>query len=391
MTPDSIGVAVIGGGMAGRAHAAAYRTASTLFDLDRPEVRLVAVADPNRAAAADTARRYGYARAEESWEAIAAAADIGAVSIATANHLHREMTEGLLAAGKHVLCEKPLAGSCADARAMTRAADASDRVTAVGYTYRRSPAISAVGQAIADGGLGDVIQFSGRFWEDYALNPRTPLTWRYQGGPGSGALADLGTHLIDIAEQLCGPMTEVSGARLATVIAERPIPAGSTVGHELAGDAGQYGRVGNEDVAAFTARFASGALGTFSISRVAHSQLAGLGFEIFGTGGSAAFDFHQTGEFSLSGTGPGAPARARRRVLIGPDHPYIRDGLPMDVGGVGHGLADMFAYQARAFLDQISGIPGLPPCADFRTGVRGLSFLAAITESARGGTAVKTA
>jgi len=128
----SIGVAVIGGGMAGRAHAAGYRTATTLFGTDRPDVRLVAIADTNTAVADDTAKRYGYDRAEYDWQAIADAADIDAVSVVVANHLHREIVEGLLAAGKHVLCEKPLAGSLADAEAMVAAAERSDRVTAVG-------------------------------------------------------------------------------------------------------------------------------------------------------------------------------------------------------------------------------------------------------------------
>ena len=123
MTNQSIGVAVIGGGMAGRAHAAGYRSATTLFGTDRPDVRLVAIADTNTSVADDTARRYGYERAEYDWRTIAEAPDIDAVSVVVANHLHREIVEGLLAAGKHVLCEKPLAGSLADAEAMVIAAE----------------------------------------------------------------------------------------------------------------------------------------------------------------------------------------------------------------------------------------------------------------------------
>src|ERR1700682_2039751 len=128
----SIGVAVIGGGMAGRAHAAGYRAAPTLFGTDRPDVRLVAIADTNAAVADDTAKRYGYERAESEWQAIADAPDIDAVSVVVANHLHREIVEGLLAAGKHVLCEKPLAGSLADAEAMGAAAEGAGRVAARG-------------------------------------------------------------------------------------------------------------------------------------------------------------------------------------------------------------------------------------------------------------------
>jgi predicted dehydrogenase len=391
---ESTGAAVIGGGMAGRAHAAAYRAASTLFGLDRPAIRLVAVADPNQALAEDTARRYGYGRAEAGWQAVAAAPDVDVVSVAAANQLHREIVEGLLAAGKHVLCEKPLAASYADAQAMTAAAEASGLVTGVGYTYRRSPAVSAIGELVASGELGEIIHFSGRYWEDYALDPAVPLTWRYQGGTGSGALADLGSHLFDLAEQLCGPIEAVSGAMARTVLASRPVPTGSTVGHGPAEASGQTGPVQNEDAAVFTGRFGSGAVGTFSVSRVAHGQPDGLGFEIFGTAGSAAFDLHRMGEFTVCTAGPGTAAGGDgpRRVIVGPEHPYILDGLPMVARGVGHGTGDMFGYQARAFLDQVSGIPGLPPCADFRTGLHGMAVLDAIAESARaGGAAVPVA
>ncbi|MDT5326798.1 MAG: hypothetical protein QOF25_3950, partial [Mycobacterium sp.] len=159
----SIGVAVIGGGMAGRAHAAGYRTATTLFGTDRPDVRLVAIADTNAAVADDTAKRYGYERAEHDWRAIAEAQDIDAVSVVVANHLHREIVEGLLAAGKHVLCEKPLAGSLADAESMVAAAELSDRVTAVGYTYRRSPAVEQIRRELDAGTLGELVHFNGHY------------------------------------------------------------------------------------------------------------------------------------------------------------------------------------------------------------------------------------
>ena len=222
MTSPSIGVAVIGGGMAGRAHAAGYRTATTLFGTDRPDVRLVAIADTNAAVADDTAKRYGYDRAEYDWHAIADAPDIDAVSVVVANHLHREIVEGLLAAGKHVLCEKPLAGSLADAEAMVAAAERSDRVTAVGYTYRRSPAVEAIRRELAAGTLGELVHFNGHYWCDYALDPTSPITWRYRGGPGTGALADVGSHLLDLSEFICGPISEVSGATFTTV--DHPSP-----------------------------------------------------------------------------------------------------------------------------------------------------------------------
>ncbi|MBA8959136.1 putative dehydrogenase [Rhodococcus percolatus] len=390
MTSHSIGVAVIGGGMAGRAHAAGYRMASTLFGTDRPDVRLVAIADTNQAVADDTAKRYGYERAEYSWQAIAESPDIDAVSVVVANQLHREIVEGLLAAGKHVLCEKPLAGSITDAEAMVAAAADADTIATVGYTYRRSPAIQAIRDELATGRLGDIIHFNGHYWCDYGLDPASPITWRYRGGPGTGALADVGSHLLDMAEFVCGPIVEISGATFATVITERPVPAGVTYGHTKAETTGEMAPVENEDLATFTVRFQNGAVGTFSASRVAHQLPDGLGFELFGTSGSAAFDLARAAEFSVSSEGLDRTVNGQRRVIIGPQHPYIQGGLPMDAGGVGHGKAEFFAYQARAFLDQIAGIDILGPLPSFAHALRGMQIVTAVAESARAdGAAVK--
>jgi predicted dehydrogenase len=386
VTDRTIGVAVIGGGMAGRAHAAGYRMASTLFGTHRPDVRLVAIADANKVVADATAKRYGYERAEYDWQAIAEASDIDVVSVVVANHLHREMVEGLLAAGKHVLCEKPLAGSAADAEAMLLAAERADSLAVVGYTYRRSPAVEQIRRELAAGTVGELVHFNGHYWCDYGLDPSSPITWRHRGGPGTGALADVGSHLIDLSEFVCGPITEVSGATFHTLITERPVPVGTTYGHAKAEVTGEMAPVENEDVATFTATFANGAVGTFSASRVAHALPDGLGFELFGSQGSASWQLFRASEYEISVVGDRPELSGPRRVIIGPDHPYIRGGLPMDAGGVGHGKAEFFAYQARAFLDQVAGIDGgLAPVPDFATGVHSMRTVAAITESALGG------
>lgn len=382
MTPKSIGVAVIGGGMAGRAHAAGYRMASTLFGTDRPDVRLVAIADVNEAIADDTARRYGYERAEYSWQAIAEARDIDAVSVVVANHLHREIVEGLLAAGKHVLCEKPLADTLENAEAMVAAAEKSGRVAATAYLYRRSPAVQAIANELKTGRLGSPVHFNGHYWADYGLDPTAPITWRYKGGPGTGALNDVGSHLLDVGEFICGSVTEVSGATFATVIESRPVPAGTTYGHTKAETTGEMAPVENEDLVSVSARFESGAIGTFTFSRVAHLNPDGLGFELFTTQGSAAWHLSRAAEFEVSSQELDETVNGTRRVIIGPQHPYIRGGLPMDAGGVGHGKAEMFAYQCRMFLDQIAGIDELGGLATFGEGLRGLRLIDAIKQSA---------
>jgi predicted dehydrogenase len=385
MAGSSIGVAVIGAGMAGRAHASGYRTASTLYGEGLPEVRLVAVADVNPAFATDTARRFGYERAEAGWEAVAEAPDVDVVSVVVANPLHREIVEGLLAAGKHVLCEKPMAPTVEDAEAMVAAAEASGRETGIGFVFRRSPAIAAIRDQVASGAIGRPLHFNGHYWCDYGVDPRAPMSWRYKGGPGSGALSDIGSHLIDLAEFVCGPIASVRGAALPTVIFERALPVGAAVGHAAAELSDVTEPVENEDLVSFTAGFASGAAGTLSASRVAYGLANSLGFEVFTERGAATFDLARAGEFGFADPAPAGPAQGYRQVLVGPAHPYLTGGLPMDFPGVGYGQNDLFSFQARAFLEQVAGLERLPRMASFSEGLRNIRLLDAVAASAKAG------
>ena len=387
---DSIGVAVIGAGMAGRSHAHAYRTAQTVFGADAPPVRMVAIADLNTDFANHTRDRYGFERAESSWQAIVDADDIDAVSIVVANHLHREIAEALLAAGKHVLCEKPLASSIEDAESMVEAADASGLVAACGFSYRRSPATSAIGEQIKTGALGEIAHFNGRYWCDYSADPDAPTSWRYEGPLGSGALADLGSHLVDMSEQICGPIVRINGAALPILIKDRPVPLGAALGHAAGGAVSDERRpVTNEDIATFVAEFANGAAGTFSISRVALGHPNSLGFEVFGTKAAASFDLSANAEFGYVDNGPDRVTNGWRRVIVGPDHPYIAAAQSMPFSGIGHGGQEFFTYQARAFLDQIAGLDRLPRQATFADGLRNMRVEEAIVKSAASGAAVE--
>jgi predicted dehydrogenase len=375
----TVGVAVIGAGMVGRAHANAYRQAATVFGLDQPPPRLVAVADLHEPFAADAAARYGYERAETDWRAVVEAPDVDAVSVAVANSLHREVTEAALAAGKHVLCEKPLAPSVADGEAMVAAAAvASGQVGAVGFTFRRSPALNALKEQV-EGALGPVRHVVGNYWCDYGFDPQRPMSWRYQGGPGSGVLADIGSHMTDLGEFFCGPTAAVQGTTMATLVTERPKPLGVAVGH--AGGvqvSDERVPVDNEDVCTFTTTYASGAVGTFSLSRVAFGHANTLKIDLFCENGTASFDLTRPAEFSIVDGGPDVAVNGARTVFIGPWHPYVARGLPMDFPTVGHGQNDFFVYQARAFLDQIAGVKGLPPCPDLAHGLHNLRVLEAV-------------
>jgi predicted dehydrogenase len=379
---ENIGVAVIGAGMAGRAHAHGYRSAGTVFSAGLPPIRLVSVADINEELAADTARRYGFERSDTSWQAIVKADDIDVVSVVVANHLHREIVEELAAAGKHVLCEKPLAPSSADARAMIDAVDAAGVVARVGFTFRRTPGIAAAREQIRSGELGRPLYVNAQYWTDYGSDPQAPMGWRYRGGPGSGALADLGSHLADTAEFLLGPVEAVTGAALTTVIGERPKPLGHVVGHAHVEVSDEREPVDNDDWASFSVRFAGGATGDLSVSRIAFGHPNTLKFELFCERGAIAFDVSRAGELQVAGSGVHGQGSGFQRVIVGVDHPYIAGGLAMDATGIGTGHNDSFVYQARAFLDEVAGRDELPRNASFTDGLHALLVEEAVVAAA---------
>lgn len=380
---NSLGVAVIGAGMAGRAHAAAYRTAPSLYAPTLPRVRLVSIGDVNAEFGEAAARRFGYERHVTSWQAIAEDGDIDVVSVVIANSLHREVVQGLLEAGKHVLCEKPMSDTLDDARAMAAFAAEVTPVARVGFTYRRTPGIAAIRDLIRSGVLGRVLHFSGRYWTDYGSSPSAPMSWRYKGGPGSGALADVGSHLSYVAEFLCGDIQEVRGGRLDTVIGARPVPLGAVMGHDHVEVSDVLEPVENDDYAAFSVEFAGGG-GGLEVSRVAAGHANTLTFEVFCENGSATFDQRRPAEIGLFLHED--PTRAGfRQVILGPQHPYLAGGLAMDAPSVGFGQNDAFGYQALAFLEEVAGLPeheSLPRCATFGEGVHNMEILAAVATSA---------
>ena len=380
----TIGIAVIGAGMAGKAHAAAYRVAPTLYESTLPDLRYVSIGDVNAEVGRAAARRYGYERSDTDWRAIAEDPDIQVVSVVIANSLHLEVVRGLVEAGKHVLCEKPLSDTLASARKMADLAREASSIVRIGLTYRRQPGVAAIRDWIRDGTLGRVLHFSGRYWCDYGCNPMAPMSWRYKGPMGSGALADVGSHLTYLSEFLCGQITAVSGGAFATAIKERLVPLGSVVGHGLAAVSDRKETVENDDYATFTAFFGE-TRGSLEVSRVAAGYPNGLDFEVFCENGAASFhqDTPSQVRLYLNDDHPGS--NGYRTVNLGADPPYVAGGMPIDVSGVGFGQNEGFTYQARAFLEEVAGIPeeeSLPRNASFDEGVHNMEILAAVARSA---------
>lgn len=380
----SIGVAVIGAGMAGRGHAAAFRAATSLYSSDLPEVRLVSIGDVNETFGHAAAERFGFERFDNDWRAIADNPDVDAVSVVVANHLHREIVEGLLDAGKHVLCEKPLSDTIADAQAMVTAAENASTVASIGLTYLRNPAIAAIQKIIASGELGKVLHFSGRYWADYSADPNAPFAWRYTGGMGTGALADIGSHVSYLSEFVTGQSVKsVSGGRFVTAIKERPVASGAASRGGAAELTGKTEAVENDDYAAFTVDFGD-VSGAVEVSRVAWGHPTTLTFEVFCENGAAVFDQRRNGEFQLMLSSDPAGQSGYRTVQIGPWHPYIAGGLPVDAPGVGVGQNDQWFFQNRAFLQEVAGLPEtaeLPYCPSFADGLHNMEILNSVIES----------
>lgn len=393
MSTTNIGVAVIGAGMAGKAHAAAYRSATTVYSASLPPIRLVSIADVYEPAAKETAERFGYERHDTSWQAIVEADDIDVVSVVVANRLHREIVEALLTAGKHVLCEKPLSDTMEDAEAMVAAAGRASTIARIGLTFRRSPGFALVNKLAKDRTLGRIYNVDASYWADYAADPAVPISWRFKGPAGSGALADVGSHLSYLAEFVAdSEIVSVHGGTLNTVIAQRPKPVGAISGRGKVAVTEELDTVENDDVAAFSALLANGANATLQVSRVAAGHPNSLAVQVFGEKGAARFDFRHPSEVKLF-LHDAEPALAGwRTIVLGPEHPYWRGGLPMDAPGVGVGQNEGFVFQARAFLEEVAGIPeadSLPRNADFADALRNMRLLDAAARSAlAGGTTV---
>src|SRR3954465_9683706 len=288
----TLGVALIGYAFMGAAHSQAWRTAPRFFDLPlQPELTVLAGRD--RAKVTDAAARLGWASTETDWRRVLERDDVDLVDICTPGDTHAQIAIAALEAGKHVLCEKPLANTVAEAEAM---ADAAARAAAkgvrsmVGFTYRRVPAIAFARQLVAEGRLGQIRHVRAQYLQDWIADPTAPMSWRLEKEKaGSGALGDIGAHIVDLTQHITGQTLTGVSALLETFVKERPLPS---EGGTLGGVAGEgTGTVTVDDAAVFLGRFTGGALATFEATRFALGRKTAIRIEINGSAGSLAFDF----------------------------------------------------------------------------------------------------
>ncbi|MFJ2256747.1 Gfo/Idh/MocA family protein [Streptomyces sp. NPDC087844] len=375
-----LGVGMVGYAFMGAAHSQGWRTAERVFDLPLRPV-LAAVCGRDAGAVRTAADRLGWAAAETDWRALIARDDVDLVDVCTPGDSHAEIAIAALAAGKHVLCEKPLANTVEEAEAMTEAAEAAaarGQVAMVGFNYRRVPATALARKMVAEGRLGALRHIRVTYLQDWLVDREFPLTWRLRKeSAGSGALGDLGAHIVDLAQYLAGePVIGVS-AITETFVRERPLLSGASSGLSAAGG-GELGPVTVDDAALFTGRFASGALASFEATRFATGRKNSLRIELNGEKGSLAFDLERLNELSYhDGTEPAARAGFRRILVTEPDHPYLEAWWPP---GHGLGYEHTFVHQARDLVHAIAD--GAQPLPSFADGLQVQRVLAAVEESA---------
>lgn len=338
-------IGMVGYAFMGTAHSQAWRTVNRVFDLPlRARMTAVSGRDPGKVAAA--AAQLGWQEHTTDWRSLIARDDIDLIDVCTPGDSHAEIAIAALGAGKHVLCEKPLANTIDEARAMAAAAvraEAAGVRSMCGFNYRRVPAVALMRRLIADGRIGEIRHVRAVYLQDWIVDPQFPLVWRLQKDKaGSGALGDIGAHIIDLTQYVTGQLITGVSALTETFVKQRP----------LVPDADGTGQVTVDDAALFVARLDGGAVATYEATRFATGRKNGLRVEINGSRGSVVFDFERMNELEFYDAALPSDEQGFSRILVTePDHPYVAAWWPP-----GHliGYEHSFTHQARDLIEAIA-------------------------------------
>lgn len=358
----TLNVAVIGYDFMGRAHSNAWRQAARFFDLPA-DLRLHTICGRNRRKVGTAAEKLGWESFSTDWRRVVDNRKIDIVDICTPNDTHCEMAVAAAAAGKAILCEKPLARNVAEAERMVRAVKKARVVNMVCHNYRRIPAIALAKQMIEGGEIGDrICHFRARYAQDWIVDPKFPLVWRLQKDKaGSGALGDIGSHVVDLARYLVGEFKEVCGT-LETFVKQR---AG--------------GRVTVDDAVTAIGRFKNGTLASLEATRFAPGRKNSLTLEINGSGGSLLFDLEEMNRLKFFSRRDRQDRQGYRDILVTePSHPYVGNWWPPGhLLGYEHTFIHTIADFVKAVVDGKSVHP------TFADGLENQRLLDAIERSAR--------
>jgi predicted dehydrogenase len=368
-----LNIGMIGYGFMGRAHSNAYRQVNQFFDVPyRPVLKAVCGRDTAKVQA--FANQWGYDSVEADWRKLLERKDIDAIDICTPNNVHCEIALAAAAAGKTILCEKPLAMNGDEGRKMVAAVEKAGVANTVWYNYRRVPAVTFAKQLIDSGKLGKVFHYRAKFLQDWTISPELPQggagLWRLDAAAaGSGVTGDLLAHCIDTALWLNGPMNSVS-AMTETFVKERK--------HNLTG---KVEPVGIDDACAFLARFANGSLATFESTRYARGHKAFYTLEINGEHSSLAWDLHDLHRLSWFDHRDDGPLRGWRSIHVTDgDHPYMGKWW---VPGLQIGYEHTFTHHVADFLENLA--KNRPTTPTFRDALATQDVCDAVLRSAKNG------
>jgi len=362
----TINVALIGQGFMGRSHSNAWGQVAKFFKPPLTPVMhtVFGQAEENPKAFAEN---WGWKHASTHWEEVVRSPEIGLVDVVTPNYMHAPVAKAAIAAGKPVACEKPLAGTLADAREMYTAAKAAKVKTFVWFNYRRCPAVALAHQLVKAGKLGEIRHVRATYLQDWA-DEAVPLVWRFDKSlAGSGAHGDLNAHIVDMTRFVTGQeITEVVGAIAETFIKERTLPTGVATGGIAAGRTGkaEKGPVTVDDTVLFLARFSGGAVASFEAARQATGNQNRNTFEINGTRGALKFDFERMNELQYYDATLPRAVQGWSTIMCthGGDHPYVANWWPdAHIIGYEHG----FTNQAYDILKVLAGEEPTVPLPDF--------------------------
>jgi predicted dehydrogenase len=360
-------VGIAGYGMMGRAHCYGYRAAPLIHALPVTPVVTV-MSGRDRTALAAAAAACGVGDHVTDWRQLVQRDDVDVVDICTPPGTHAEIAQAAAAAGKAVLCEKPLAVSYAQATAALAAVTRAGVHNAVGFNYRRLPAVALLRRMVADGAVGEVRLWRASWLSDEFTDPATPWDWRFDRDMGGTTIADLGSHLIDLARWMVGEISEVS-AQSETFITERPVAGSAGAGPAAGGTAAARAGAGAsravtvDDASSALLRFAAGARGTLEVARSAVRRPCDFTVEVNGSSGTLMFSYARLNELWY-GSAADDPARygMQRIRAEHPSHPYAADWWPIGQG-VGYGAS--FVNQVA---DLLAGWPDAPWTPDFADG-----------------------
>lgn len=378
-----LNVAMIGSGFMGKAHALAYANMPVHF-FPAPAIPVLkVVVDVSPELAKTAAERLGFEESSTDWREVVNRPDIDIIDICTPNDSHAEIAIEAARAGKHIICEKPLARSAGEARTMWEAVEAAGVIHAVGFNYRYTPAVRMAKKLLDEGRIGRVLSFRGHYMQDWSADPNTPSSWRFsKAAAGSGALGDIGTHVVDTARYLLGDIASVSSV-LTTHITERP--GSSSAFDQLAtGDRSGSGAkvpVDVDDAVYSLLRFSSGVVGSLEATRNAQGRHNHLGFEIQGASGTIVFDYERLGELQVMFADDPADAQGFRTIQTGPFQPYGDKLWP--IAGMGIGYLEVKTIECYEFIKAVA--EGSQASPSFEDGYNVELVADAIQTSARTG------